>query len=353
LLADNLPKIERSSYINDLYEILRATTERHCQELLNQKKEIWHDDFSRYFTRTVEPKLSYFCIWSIQDYCNVDQNNGITTNQSEGFNFLIKDFQNWKEVPLDCLLMSLKLIQGFYLEEIRRGKAGLGTYSLKRHLSRFATNVEQFESKRLVCHPKDIVASIREAELKVVQLDPENEMKSDTATNSKILRAKQLVAQDNISFSAKLGLFTIVDRSTAHTVRLYPSESCSCPIAKNCMHIIAVKIGQRMQITDVNLQKQNLAVMRKNYRTQKQKPGRKRPRPGDVSVEIPHKNGHDCGLYAIANATALAYGRDPSTQVYISRMMRDHLFKCLEETFGAISKYERKQLKEKDDQKGL
>ena len=32
-------------------------------------------------------------------------------------------------------------------------------------------------------------------------------------------------------------------------------------------------------------------------------------------------NGYDCGLYAVANATALAYGRDPTTQVYIPRLL--------------------------------
>ena len=36
-------------------------------------------------------------------------------------------------------------------------------------------------------------------------------------------------------------------------------------------------------------------------------------------------NGNDCGLYAIANATALAFGKDTSTQVYIPRLMREHL----------------------------
>ena len=41
-------------------------------------------------------------------------------------------------------------------------------------------------------------------------------------------------------------------------------------------------------------------------------------------------NGYDCGLCAIANATALAYGRDPSTQSYAPIMMRQHLIGCLE-----------------------
>ena len=43
-------------------------------------------------------------------------------------------------------------------------------------------------------------------------------------------------------------------------------------------------------------------------------------------------NGYDCGLYAIAKANAFsAYGIDPCAQVYIPRMMREHLFKCLEQ----------------------
>ena len=41
-------------------------------------------------------------------------------------------------------------------------------------------------------------------------------------------------------------------------------------------------------------------------------------------------NGYDCGLYAFANATALRFGRDPTTQTYIPRMTRSHLYKCLE-----------------------
>ena len=42
-------------------------------------------------------------------------------------------------------------------------------------------------------------------------------------------------------------------------------------------------------------------------------------------------NGNDCGLYAIANATALAFGRDPSKEQYIPSKLREHLLKCLEE----------------------
>ena len=42
-------------------------------------------------------------------------------------------------------------------------------------------------------------------------------------------------------------------------------------------------------------------------------------------------NGNDCGLYAIANATALAFGRDPSKEQYIPSKLRKHLIQCLED----------------------
>ena len=135
-LSDNLPKVERSKYVNDLFDILRATTERQCVDMMQKMEKEWDEDYTRYFKKSIEPKLGYFCAWSIADSCKIDPKNGITTNQSEGFNFLLKDFQSWKEVPLDSLLMSLKLIQGFYLEEIRRGKANLGTFRLKPKYAR-------------------------------------------------------------------------------------------------------------------------------------------------------------------------------------------------------------------------
>ena len=36
----------------------------------------------------------------------------------------------------------------------------------------------------------------------------------------------------------------------------------------------------------------------------------------------------DCGLFAIASATSLAFGEDPSTREYCQAKMRTHLVKC-------------------------
>ena len=182
--------------------------------------------------------------------------------------------------------MSLKLIQGFYAEECRRGKTGLGNYTLKEKYQRFRLHTENFEPRTLVCHPKDIVNAIRNRDF-IAHVN-ENSQGNEYASNSRIIRAKELVSQDCISFSSRLGTFTVMDSNGIHVVKLQPNEICSCSIKKCCIHIMAVKLGLRIDLTANDLLPQNLAVIRKGVRgPSRQKPGRKRPRPGDVSNEKP------------------------------------------------------------------
>ena len=57
---------------------------------------------------------------------------------------------------------------------------------------------------------------------------------------------------------------------------------------------------------------------------------------GNVCVEVnpvQQQDGGpvDCGLFAIAFATELAYGNDPVRVSYVQSAMRDHLLLCLEQ----------------------
>ena len=54
-LTDNLPKVERSTYVNELYEILRTTTERQCADMIKKMEKQWNEEFTRYFKKSVEP----------------------------------------------------------------------------------------------------------------------------------------------------------------------------------------------------------------------------------------------------------------------------------------------------------
>ena len=168
---------------------------------------------------------------------------------------------------MNCLLMSLKLIQGFYEEECRRGKMGLGNFSLKSKYKQFQTDAEDFQPRTLVCHPKDIVSSIRNRDF--IVKDSSNDVLNRHASTSRIVRAKELVAQDLIAFSPRLGAFTVMDVNGIHVVRINPNESCSCPIKTNCIHILSVKLGLRMQLGENDLQPQNTAAVKKTNKRAK------------------------------------------------------------------------------------
>ena len=49
----------------------------------------------------------------------------------------------------------------------------------------------------------------------------------------------------------------------------------------------------------------------------------------------------DCGLFAIAYATEVAFGHDPANFIFDQSQMRDHLFKCL--TSKTIERFPKKQ----------
>jgi len=70
---------------------------------------------------------------------------------------------------------------------------------------------------------------------------------------------------------------------TVHTVRFTPKPTCTCRPTRTCYHINAVQrsIGTWMSPSKRTI---NLTQLRRNKRTVKQCPGRKRPRIGNCDV---------------------------------------------------------------------
>lgn len=86
--------------------------------------------------------------------------SGITTNQSEGFNTLLKQYEHWKEAPLDSMILGLYQLQVFYHNEMQRGYSGLGSYSFSPDYSFAAIPLDELVTLS-VTSPADIVARIR------------------------------------------------------------------------------------------------------------------------------------------------------------------------------------------------
>ena len=85
---------------------------------------------------------------------------------------MLKDLQQWKEAPLDCVVLSLYQLQAFYCNEIRRG---LGQYTLSPEFSSLTTDRLSLEYIPAQM-PEEIVQGIIKREVpvpaveKVVQL---------------------------------------------------------------------------------------------------------------------------------------------------------------------------------------
>jgi len=49
-----------------------------------------------------------------------------TTNSSESFNSVLKKIQDWREAPIDAMVLSLFRLAQYHIAEIRCGRCNLG-----------------------------------------------------------------------------------------------------------------------------------------------------------------------------------------------------------------------------------
>lgn len=100
-----------------------------------------------------------------------------------------------------------------------------------------------------------------------------------------IIHYRFIVEQGKISHNQNLGVFTVVGTTgNAHAVRLFPTESCTCPSTGCCYHLLAVRMSIGLEDKQKR-KKVNLTQLRRNARSRREKKsGRKAPRPGDYSI---------------------------------------------------------------------
>ena len=275
----------------------------------------WDASFEEYFVKNIHPDvpkaIGRFVLEPLGIY---NPYSGVTNNQSEGFNRVMKDLQGWKEAPLDCTVLALYLLQSYYNNEIKRGLSGMGEY----HVLSSVGIVEQEQGFTPTSSPSEIVEGIRNKSIVETATNQElgesipnhtvNTGDPPTRPLSGHARACKVVSEDNISFDPKLHVFNVKGTSgTTRVVTLYPRETCSCPASRDCYHILATKYSIGMQPSTNSSQQRshsNLSQLRKNTRSRSEKKsGRKRPRPNDVDIDEPQAKGiitihvlRDCNL---------------------------------------------------------
>jgi len=114
----------------------------------------WSQPFASHFVDDIHLNVSHLGAWMLRPY-------GLetaTTNQSEAFNHVLKRLQDWKEAPIDSLVLSLFRLARFHIAEVRRGRCGQGDYILREGIE--ATSSETVPSV-VPPQPTEIVESIR------------------------------------------------------------------------------------------------------------------------------------------------------------------------------------------------
>jgi len=87
----------------------------------------WSQPFSKRFVYNIYPMVDQIGAWMLRPYGL----ESATTNQSEAYNYSLKRLQDWKEAPIDAMVLSLFRLSQFNLAEIKRGRCGQGDYNLR------------------------------------------------------------------------------------------------------------------------------------------------------------------------------------------------------------------------------
>ena len=287
------PSTDVAVYLDDVWKLFQSSSEVDYDELLVRFRPAWDPTFEQYYLKQIHPDVGkYIGRWVLEKLHVYNPFSGVTNNQSEGLNRVMKDLQSWKEAPVDCMLLAIYQLQAFYLNEIRRGLAGVGEYHLTEEYATIHTTHAPVEY--IPCSsPADIIEKIRHSASKKESdsiTEEAEELEQATETKFSCLsmhaRAKTVLDKKNISFDPMLHVFNVKGESgITRVVTVFPRETCSCPSSGGCYHIQAVKLSLGLK-DEKKPSTRSLTKLRKNTRSRKDKrSGRKRPRVEDVDKE--------------------------------------------------------------------
>ena len=284
------PSSDITIYLDDLRRLFHCSTLDKYTDKLDNCKTRWDGEFTKYYLKDIHPQVPvHIGRWALEDLHIYNPYSGVTNNQSENLNFVLKELQGWKEVKIDNAVLAFYQMQAYYSNEIRRGLAGMGEYHV---LSQYSDVVSGMKEMDLLptCSPKEIVqrlqGKIADENTTVTTVianttsiqGSEEIVSASSCKGSAQYRAKLCIASVFVSFDAKLGVFLVKGTTgTARVVTVFPTETCSCPSKCDCYHILAVKMS--IGIPAVNKRRiTNLSQLRKNTRSKEDKrSGRKRP----------------------------------------------------------------------------
>ena len=159
LRAHGAPSQDVLEYTKDVQKLFHQRTLVEYQTQLNEMQKKWSAPFYKYFLKNIHVDVTSIGRWVLEDRGVYNPYSGVTSNQSESLNYVVKQMQDWKESPIDCMILALYYLQSYYLYEITRGQHNLGNYHLHTQFQNFFC--EQSIPEMEVYPPEEIIQHIK------------------------------------------------------------------------------------------------------------------------------------------------------------------------------------------------
>lgn len=291
---------KRNAYISDMYRLLKQDSLENFMALKNEKIMEWSDEFAKYFESRLEDDFkNHASRWILEPLGLYSPTSGITSNAAESFNNILKSWQNWREMPLDCNVLSLLFLCNFYDREIQRGLHGQGEFHLKDGIK--PRDVHYLPNQQVLSATKILDFVQKEAmDKNMYPHEIETSIPTDPYLALKA-QARNIVLSNQIHLDVPMQVFLVKsakENDPPFCIKLNP-EKCTCKSPNTCAHILAARMASGLE-TVINKKNPNMALIRRNSMkvVSKKKSGRKAPRRGDttktthidLSVSLSKKN---------------------------------------------------------------
>lgn len=264
-------------YINEIKYLIEIKNENEFDKKLNEYKIKWSRSFFNYFEKNIEYDLKNRCSFLKTNRFSAFANKTPTNNISESLNKMIKQWNDWKELPLDALVLSLYKMQIFYVNEFNRCYRNMGDFHIK---DEYINKINEINIP--VSYNNDDISEIVK-NIKSNKIEPKTIIeKKSTYRMTQISLANHVLENKLIDYSPHLQVHIVrcAYSNKTHTVsKIRNNLQCTCTglTTRECYHIMAVKF----LTSDIQTDK-NKVFKLSELKRKRTKGGRKAPRPGDI-----------------------------------------------------------------------
>ncbi|KAM4031925.1 uncharacterized protein ACNLHF_019310 [Anomaloglossus baeobatrachus] len=253
----------------------------------NQKyehySETWSSAFKIYFDHQFKTALpEHSTDFFTKQFAVFRKDCTATNNISESFNKMVKEQTDWKELPVDALVLAMYHMQCFYLFEFQRAYCNMGKYHVKEQFSHLLKHCSEVDFPPFLKLEKIVEAIKGEVPASVFTVE-----KGKNLRLTQTSMAKLIVNSGHVSLCAQSSTFTVRDfrGSKVQAVKLAPEPTCSCLSTGKCYHIIAAEMAVGLNNGNER-HTYSLSLLLKSRRGRSKKSGRKKPKLDDYDYDV-------------------------------------------------------------------